>query len=315
MNIVLLANHVYALPVLHYLAQQKQLQAVVIPATIQEYNLQVERAAGMHGIPCKRISRRELHHTFSDWLKTQQTEIVIAYTFSFRIPEKVLSIPVFGFFNVHYSLLPAYRGPFPVFWQMKNGDPTGGVTIHRMSGEFDTGPVVFQQPVPVGAGDTYGTYSSKLGGVSLNLVYQLLQTLVNGSSLSTHTQDESRSTYFSRPGPTDLAINWTQNTAVEIEALVNACNYEMGGAVTVFRGQPVKILEVSQASVQTADTVPGTIVHSDHTNGVFVACRNRQFLRINIIQLTEGVVSGFRLAAFGLKPGERFEQYTETPPI
>ncbi|MFB6441214.1 methionyl-tRNA formyltransferase [Streptomyces sp. NPDC056411] len=78
-------------------------------------------------------------------------DLVVCYGFSWRLPRYVLDIPRYGVINIHCSLLPRYRGPAPVLWAIRNGDPELGVTAHRMNEEFDAGPVLAQRagvPLP-----------------------------------------------------------------------------------------------------------------------------------------------------------------------
>lgn len=78
-------------------------------------------------------------------------DLVVCYGFSWRLPRSVLQIPRYGVVNIHCSMLPKYRGPAPVLWAIRNGDPYLGMTVHRMNEEFDAGPVLAQQggiPIP-----------------------------------------------------------------------------------------------------------------------------------------------------------------------
>jgi methionyl-tRNA formyltransferase len=72
-------------------------------------------------------------------------DLVVVYGFSWKIPPSVLNIPRFGFINIHSSVLPKYRGPAPVLWAIRNGDPEIGFTVHRMDEDFDTGPILVQK--------------------------------------------------------------------------------------------------------------------------------------------------------------------------
>lgn len=78
-------------------------------------------------------------------------DLLVCYGFSWRLPRAVLRIPRYGVLNVHCSMLPKYRGPAPVLWAIRNGDPHLGVTVHRMDEQFDAGPILAQQegiPIP-----------------------------------------------------------------------------------------------------------------------------------------------------------------------
>jgi len=303
MKIILLANHVYAIPAISFLASNQMLQAVVMPDVVHEHNLQVENATKFNNIPFKRFAKKDLRTSFKEWLTQQAPDLVIAYTFSYKIPEELFSISVYGFYNVHYSLLPAYMGPFPVFWQIKNGEKNGGISIHKMDKNFDTGPVFMQQEIAILPGETQGLYSAKLSVFSINLIAELINK-INIEQPLTLTSTQS---YYSKPEPKDFTIYWDKNAADEIENLTNACNAEIGGAITTFRGQMIRILEVAKASVNGASTsVPGTIVYSDTTNGIYVACKNAEYLKINILQTAEGIFSGNKFSSMGIQAGEFF---------
>ncbi|MDN3358374.1 formyltransferase family protein [Actinomadura sp. DC4] len=72
-------------------------------------------------------------------------DLAVVYGFNWKLPPAVLQLPRFGVINIHSSLLPEYRGPAPVLWAIRNGDPEIGFTIHRMDHDFDTGPILAQR--------------------------------------------------------------------------------------------------------------------------------------------------------------------------
>lgn len=80
-----------------------------------------------------------------------QPDLIVCLGFSWRLPKGVLQVPRLGAINVHPSLLPKYRGPIPIHWAIRNGDPELGVTVHWMDENFDTGRVIVQRsgiPLP-----------------------------------------------------------------------------------------------------------------------------------------------------------------------
>ena len=92
----------------------------------------------------------------AEWLAMQVLDLVCVACFPWRIPATLLALPTYGFMNVHPSLLPAYRGPAPLFWQLRAGLSSGGVTVHWMDATFDTGPIAGQATLlfPNGATST-----------------------------------------------------------------------------------------------------------------------------------------------------------------
>lgn len=90
-------------------------------------------------------------------------DIVCVACYPKRVPQNLLDLPTIGFLNVHPSLLPAYRGPDPLFWIMRDGaqSSAGGVTIHWMDAEWDNGPIAAQQTLKI-PGGTSGLAANRL---------------------------------------------------------------------------------------------------------------------------------------------------------
>jgi methionyl-tRNA formyltransferase len=293
---------------MHYLSGQKMLHSVVSLGKPDKNNIPVEVNAQHLNLPFKRFFKNELLTGLKDWLIESQAEVVLVFGCAYKIPAELLNIPKFGFYNIHFSLLPAYRGKSPVFWQLKNGKNVGGVTIHQMTEDYDSGGMLLQQEVPISSNDNFGLYNGRLGLESIQLIAKGIEKLANTGNELLYPQNESMASYFPAPDIEDLKINWEAQSAGEIENLVNAANPDYGGAVTLFRGQPFRILEVSLIQLNNpTESIAGSIVHADINYGIIVACKNMQFLRINIIQSSEGIFSGFKLAALGIAAGERFE--------
>lgn len=91
-----------------------------------------------------RVKRLEAH------LEALEPDVILTYTFPFRLPSEILRIPRYGAINVHPTLLPAYRGPNPLR-PLYDGAPVFGATVHWMDADFDTGPILAQHSSPVPA--------------------------------------------------------------------------------------------------------------------------------------------------------------------
>lgn len=268
----------------------------------------MELNAQQLNIPFKRFVKSELFTTVKQYLTEEQPDVVFVFGCGYKIPSELFRIPKFGFFNIHFSLLPAYRGSSPLFWQIKNGESASGITIHQMTDAFDAGDMLAQQELPILPGESNGLLSARLSLESVNVVAKALEKLTSTGTGLLLPQDEERASCFQRPEAGDLKIDWENQSAAQIENLVNATNPDYGGVITLFRGQPFRILEVNQVNMGNATPLAaGTIVHADVNYGVITACKNGHFLRINVAQISEGLFSGFKLAGLGIKAGERFE--------
>ncbi|ADY52964.1 formyl transferase domain protein [Pseudopedobacter saltans DSM 12145] len=307
MKIIVFANHLAVLPALGHFQKNDWLQAVISTDKLQGHNVQIKDYCSRASISFYQVSRKQLHEDLVLTLNNLQPDLAIMFVFSYRIPEKIFNIPKQGFYNVHFSLLPAYKGPDPVFWQIKNGETMGGISIHKVNEDFDEGEIVMQQQIPFIPGENWGICNNRYAMAVQNMLIQFTQELYSGNNLP-ELQAQQNSTYYKRPEKQDLTINWEQMSAGEIENLINAANPCYGGAITYLNHQPISILEVTPATLSsTADYKPGMIVHSQPDSGIFVACKQNEYLRINVVQTTDGILSGFKLAALGVQAGQSFE--------
>src|SRR5579859_4407194 len=97
------------------------------------------------------------------------------------LPEVVWSMPPFGTFNLHASLLPDYRGAAPINWAIMNGEKETGVTTFFLKHEIDTGSIIFNEKVLIGENDTAGMLHDKLKETGAALVLKTVQAIESGS--------------------------------------------------------------------------------------------------------------------------------------
>jgi methionyl-tRNA formyltransferase len=257
------------------------------------------------GLPVTRLRREKLATELHAWLAPLAAEAVLVFTFPWRIPAAVLDVPPQGFLNFHFAALPGYRGPEPLFWQLRNGEAAGAVTVHRMAADFDTGPVVLAEPVAIGSHDTHGLHRSQLALRAAPVALHLLASLRHEAPpLVPIPQDESQAHYWPRATLADVTIYWPAPAAT-IERLVRATNPWNRGALTSLRGQPLRLLGVfPHPAANTGPLLPGTVLHADATAGVWVACGEGEALRLDIIALEEGYFTGAQLLGLGIRVGE-----------
>ena len=115
--------------------------------------------ARLHNIPLIDLSGSWSQRV--DEIASYSPDVILVSCFARRLPETILSIPSIGCFNLHPSLLPAYRGPVPLFWQFRAGVEAFGVTLHRMSSQLDAGNIVAQTTLAMPDGIS-GQGASKL---------------------------------------------------------------------------------------------------------------------------------------------------------
>jgi methionyl-tRNA formyltransferase len=134
--------------------------------------------------------------------------------FSRRLPASLLRLPRLGCLNVHPSLLPAHRGPDPLFWIFHDGGGAGGVTIHLMDEGFDTGPIVLQENVALSDDTTEAMLDLDCARRGGELLAEALAAL-NAGTIQPQPQDASRVSYESWPTKDDYTITpaWSARRA------------------------------------------------------------------------------------------------------
>lgn len=143
----------------------------------------------------------------AQYLAAGEADVAIVACFPWRIPESLLAVPRHGFLNLHPSLLPELRGPYPLFWAFRLGLPQTGVTVHQMDPRFDTGPIALQKALVLPDGINGRDADRLLADAGSSLLVQAVGQLASGSlQLIPQTPGGSR---YSRPAKADFTIPTT----------------------------------------------------------------------------------------------------------
>jgi methionyl-tRNA formyltransferase len=224
------------------------------------------------------------------WVKANAPDVIFVYGYPDLLDVTQFKQPVY---NIHPGPLPSYRGPAPVFWQLKRGVKELCVSIHVLTERFDAGKVVWEKWIPDQGHYNYGLVQQLfsqvvIGGVMAILNGQVMQ--VNGVV---------KGGYDKRPVLADVLIRWQEMHAKEICDLVRACNPWNKGAVTVFNGEEVKVMD----AVVVGET--GAAAGMIGENGG-IATVDGQLLRVNMFFMHEVFVPGYLGGLHGLVKGQKF---------
>lgn len=200
--------------------------------------------------------------TLQDW--NPQVIVVVAY--GRILPSNILQLAPHGCLNVHYSLLPKYRGAAPVAWSIINGESNSGVTTMQLVEKMDAGPIYLQEQVALAAGETTASLQTKLTPIGARLLLQTIRRVKEGT-LAPRPQDDAHVSFAPMIKKEDGVIDWSR-PAIEIERRVRGFN-PWPSAYTYRAG---KLLKVHRAAVlpTSNDTVPGEVVRADG-QGLYVA--------------------------------------------
>ena len=224
----------------------------------------VQEVAERRGIPI--VAPQKIRDPgFLATLKSWNPKIIVVVAFGRILPASILELAPFGCLNVHYSLLPKYRGAAPAAWAIINGEQKSGVTTMRLVEKMDAGPLYLQSEISVAPDETTGSLQTKLTPVGTELLLETLRRLKE-SSLTPQAQTESDVTLAPIIKKDDALINWSQ-LAVVIERRVRGFN-PWPSAHTHLRGM---LLKVHRAKViePIQPGVPGEVIEAD-VNGFWV---------------------------------------------
>ncbi len=201
------------------------------------------------------------HPTTIATLSAYQPDVLCVACFSQRIPRTILAIPRLGSLNVHPSLLPANRGPEPLFWTFYQGDTQTGVTIHMMDEGMDTGDILAQKSIDVPEGISYTQLETQCAALGGKLLVQTVWNIYNGSAVRV-PQDEMKISYHPYPTRNDFVIPTAEWTARRVYTFIRGIRSW---------GEPIS-LKVGMESFPVEDVISYNLkskdAHSDkaHSN-------------------------------------------------
>jgi methionyl-tRNA formyltransferase len=316
----IVSNSILCLPLLYYLQSAREDFTVFFAEqTVNDKDAVASFCAGA-GISC--IHEKSNGPSLYDWVSEHQPDIVfvIGYKQIIRINRLASVMP--HFYNVHFGHLPEYRGPNPVFWQLKNGALSLALTIHRINDQLDAGAIVWKREYKNEPFFSYGYVHQLMSHYLVEGVNYLLQLKKQGQSVPVTDQDERRSAYFARPGMREVCICWKTMSAKAISDLVKACNPWNNGAITFYNGFEVRINDAelivpAEAAHRTSNlTTNGAAFNGVHAAGtildtsrtLLVSCNHNEAIRIHSL-VVNGTLMPARFAAnYGFIKGQSFEK-------
>ena len=177
---------------------------------------------------------------------------VVAY--GALLPSAALAIPAHGWVNLHFSLLPRWRGAAPVQHAIRAGDTETGATTFRIDEGLDTGPILLQEPTRIGDRETSGELLDRLALSGADLLVRTLDALEAGT-LVAHPQPDAGVTLAPRIDADDARVDW-HAPADAVDRLVRAFT-PAPGAWTMLREARVRLGPVEATDV--ADLAPGEL--------------------------------------------------------
>jgi len=176
---------------------------------------------------------------------------VVAY--GALVPQSALDIPRYGWVNLHFSLLPAWRGAAPVQHAIRHGDDVTGASTFALEAGMDTGPVYGVLTETIGPRDTAGDLLDRLAVAGAPLLVATLDGIEDGT-LAPVPQPADGISYAPKVTVEEARVDWTQ-PAVGVDRLVRSCT-PAPGAWTLWRGERLKLGPVLPAAGAPGPALP-----------------------------------------------------------
>jgi methionyl-tRNA formyltransferase len=232
-------------------------------------------------------------------------DVVVVVAYGELLTPEVLDLPRLGCVNLHFSLLPRWRGAAPVQRAILEGDAVTGVTVMLMDEGLDTGPILAMKEEPIAPEDDAGALGERLARIGGALLVETLPRVATGE-IEPAAQDHAAAVYAAKILPEERELDW-MHSAAALDRRIRALAPEPG-ASTTFRRAPLKVLRarpVEHGYVLAALPSRGEIrVHRD--GAVFVSTS------VGTLELLEVAPAGRKrmdAAAWArgarIEPGER----------
>jgi len=162
-----------------------------------------------HNIQC--LKPEKIDQNFIDEFKKIETDLSIVVAYGKILKEELIQAPKLGTINIHYSLLPKYRGASPLESSLLNGDEKTGVSIQQMVFKLDSGPLIAEEEIIIGINETKDDLKNKLIVLGGNLLCEIIPKIIN-KSITPKAQDESGVTYCTKINKEDGEIDLSDDS-------------------------------------------------------------------------------------------------------
>jgi len=210
--------------------------------------------AEAHGVPVLQPEKVRDGRLASE-LRALAPDLVVVAAYGRILGKDLLELAPFGAVNVHGSLLPRWRGAAPIQWAIAAGDAETGVSIMQMDEGLDTGDVLRQAVLAIGADDTAETLAPRLAALGGEVLVEALALLEEGAIVPVR-QDEAQATHARILVKEDGRIDWSR-PAAEIAARVRGFA-PWPGAWTTLEGKVLKVLAVEVEGATPSSTATST---------------------------------------------------------
>ncbi len=237
----------------------------------------IKEFALAHGLPVEqplKIKTPEAKDLFASY----NADLAVVVAYGRILPAEFLRAPRRGCINVHFSLLPLYRGAAPANWAIVNGEVKTGVTTMFIEQELDSGPILLQRETTIGDTETTPELMQRLAGIGADLLSSTINQLDVLTPCPQHARDATFAPILRKA---DGVIDWS-NPATRIERCVRGLQ-PWPNAFTQHKSQRLIVWKAAVTESATPGPLTGEVIAA-HGDDLVVKCGNETALRLIEVQ-------------------------------
>lgn len=298
MKIVFFGTSNVALPILEALSRKHEIAAVVtmpdapvgrsqvftespVSVLAKEMKLPLLKPAQFFDPSTGSGIKKLVNADIIQQLRKFQADLFVVVSYGQILPLEIINLPKFKTLNVHFSLLPKYRGSSPIQTAILNGETETGTSIFILDEQVDHGPILAQEKIALDRDDNSITLSEKMAFKSAQLIISTIEGYVSGA-ITPQSQDDAQATHTKHIDKAHGKIDW-QKSAQEIYNQFRAF-YPWPGVWTKWDGKILKIIDCVRFDPSTSLGIKSDLFGQVLEGGV-VTCGDSTFLQIKTLQL------------------------------
>jgi len=214
----------------------------------------------------------------AELFRSHEADVAVVVAYGRILPKAFLAAPKQGCVNVHFSLLPKYRGAAPVNWAIVNGESDTGVTTMMVEPELDSGPILLQRSTAIDATETAPQVMQRLAEMGADL---LSETLRDFGKVRAREQDHAQASFAPILKKEDGLIKWS-STATSIDRAIRGFQ-PWPNAYTAYQSRGLTVFRAEIGSATNEVAAPGQVLAA-RGDDLIVACGEQSTLRILELQ-------------------------------
>jgi len=280
-NIIFMGTSKFAVPILEKISESKFNISVVYTQPPKKSNrgMKVQKTpiqvkSELLGLPIRMPSNLKNNIDEYNFIKKIKPTIVIVISYGQIIPKEFLELSKKGFFNIHASILPKFRGAAPIQRAIMNQDTETGISFMKINENLDTGPVLEIYKIKIDLNLNATELEKKLSQLAAEKTIQNINNIIK-DKVKLKEQDHSEATYAEKINKKEGKITWNDSSK-KIIGKINGL-HPNPGAYFIFNGDRYKIL---RAEIGNGSGHPGEVLNDK----LEIACSNNESIKVIEIQ-------------------------------